>query len=131
MRDNSVFHTLIGTNATGVDPIGNQLGGISIGAGTSSTTIGGVADVLRTKIANNGGPGVTIQSSSGNTLIHDEIVNNAGGGVYVMCGNNNQIGTAGAGNLIRGNGQYGIEFTGTRSGTMPRATTSSTTRATV
>ena len=40
-HDNVVFHTYIGTNAQGTADLGNTLGGIYLGPGTSSNTIGG------------------------------------------------------------------------------------------
>ena len=42
-HDNAVFHTYIGTNAGGTADLGNGRGGIYVGPGTSSTTIGGAA----------------------------------------------------------------------------------------
>ena len=45
-HNNVVFHTYIGTNAEGTANLGNKLGGIYLGSGTSSNTIGGAARAL-------------------------------------------------------------------------------------
>jgi trimeric autotransporter adhesin len=108
-RNNVVFNTVIGTNAQGTVPLGNRLGGIYLSPGTSSTTIGGALDVLQDKIVDNGGNGVTMNASSGNAVLNDQIRNNAGTGVYVVNGGrNDQIGSATAGNTIVGNGGDGV-----------------------
>ena len=99
-HDNVVFHTYIGTNAQGTADLGNTLGGIYLGPGTSSNTIGGRVCRLQNQILYSGGPGVTIQSSSGNAVMGNEIQNNAGAGVVVIAGRNNLIGSATAGNTI-------------------------------
>ena len=101
-HDNVVFHTYIGTNCQGTGDLGNRLGGIYLGPGTSSNTIGGASAALQNKILYSGGNGVTIQSSSGNAVLGNEIQDNAGGGVVVIGGRNNLIGSATAGNAISG-----------------------------
>jgi hypothetical protein len=111
-HDNVVFHTYIGTNFRGTAPLGNTLGGIYLGPGTSSNIIGGAAVPFQNLILDNGGIGVTIRSSSGNAVVGNAIGNNAGGGVAVIAGRNNQIGSATAGNTITGNGQNGISISG-------------------
>ena len=83
-HNNVIFHTYIGTNAKGTADLGNKLGGIYLGPGTSSTTIGGASAAFQNKILYSGGPGVTIQSSSGNTVLGNEIQNNAQAGVAVI-----------------------------------------------
>jgi trimeric autotransporter adhesin len=116
--NNIVFNTNIGTNAQGTTPLGNALGGIYIGSGTSSTTIGGTAAPLQNKILNSvGGPGVIIRSSSGNTVVGNEIENNATDGIMVVGGQNNQIGLPTGGNIITDNGQDGLYASGVLTGT--------------
>jgi parallel beta-helix repeat protein len=111
-HDNVIVHTFIGTNAEDTADLGNTLGGIYLGPGTRSTTIGGVADVLRNKILNSlQGPGVAIRSSTGNALLGNQISGNAGDGVVVTGGSDNQIGAEDAGNLIASNGRDGVLVT--------------------
>ena len=116
---NVVYHTYVGTNYNDTVALGNTLGGIYLGAGTSSDTIGGQSPALQVQILNSRrGPGVTIQSSSGNKVLGDVIKGNAGSGVVVIAGRNDQIGSATAGNTIAGNGQAGLYATGNLSGTL-------------
>ncbi len=97
-HNNVVFHTYIGTNAGGTADLGNKLGGIDLGPGTSSNTIGGAASALQDKILYSGGPGVTIQSSRGDTVLGNEIQNSASPAVAVTAARSNPIGSATAGN---------------------------------
>jgi hypothetical protein len=117
-HNNVVYHTYIGTNYNATVALGNGLGGIDLGRGTSSNIIGGASAPLQDQILYNNGPGVTIQSSSGNAVLGDEIRINNGAGVLVIGGQNNQVGSANAGNTIEGNGQDGVNIfnvvTGTR-----------------
>jgi hypothetical protein len=110
-HDNVVFHTYIGTNYNATVALGNGLGGVLLGPGTSSDTIGGASAPSHNKILDNGGAGVTIRSSSGNAVLGNEIGANAGDGVSVTGGRNNVIGTAAAGNVIAGNGRDGLYVT--------------------
>ena len=114
---NVVYHTYIGTNYNDTVALGNNLGGILLGPGTSSNTIGGASAALRDKILNSGGSGITIRSSGGNAVLGDEIRDNAGSGVVVIAGRNNRIGSATAGNTIAGNGRDGLYVTGDVKGT--------------
>ncbi len=116
-HDNLVFHTDIGTNAEGGGMLGNGLGGIDLGPGTSSTTIGGASADFQNLIANSGGSGITIRSSSANAVLQNQIQNNSQAGVMVIEGRNNRIGSASAGNAITGNGEYGLFVTGVVKGT--------------
>ena len=117
-RDNTVFHTDIGTNFNATADLGNQLGGIYLGRGTSSTTIGGESALAQVQILNSvSGPGVTMISSSKNTVLGDVIRNNAGGGVFISGGRNNRIGSATAENAITGNGGDGLFVAGSVNGT--------------
>ena len=112
-RGNDVFNTYIGTNTSDTANLGNGLGGVFLGSGTSSTRIGGALPQLQVRIVNSGGAGVTMQGSNGNTITGDVIANNNGGGVVVIAGRQNQIGTSAAGNTIDGNGSVGVYASGT------------------
>ena len=85
-HNNLVVNTYIGTNSSGRGALGNTLGGIYLGKGTSSTTIGGTSASLQNKISNNGGNGVIIQSSNGNVLLGNQIDNNSKTGIVVLGG---------------------------------------------
>ncbi len=96
-HNNAVFHTYIGTNFNATAALGNRLGGVYIGPGSSSNVIGGTSAALQDKIFFNGGNGVTINSSVGNAILGDQIAANFGYGVYAIgvCS-----GSVVAGNLI-------------------------------
>jgi trimeric autotransporter adhesin len=111
-HNNVVFHTVIGTNAEGTAALPNARGGILLGPGTSSNTIGGGSVAVRNKILDNVGPGVTIQSSTGNLVLGNEIGGNAQGGVAMSDGRKNVIGSAGEGNTVAGNGTFGLYIAG-------------------
>ena len=81
-RNNFVVHTYIGTNFNATVPLGNRLGGVYLGPGSSSTIIGGGYPALQNKIFFNGGNGVTINSSVGNAILGNQIAANFGYGVY-------------------------------------------------
>jgi parallel beta-helix repeat protein len=83
-HNNVVFHTYIGTNYNATAALGNTLGGIYLGAYTSSNTIGGTAAAFQNKILYNLGNGVSIRCSRGDAVIGDEIVGNQGYGVYAQ-----------------------------------------------
>ena len=117
-RDNTVFHTYIGTDFNGTAALGNNLGGIYLGRGTSSTTIGGESALAQVQILNSvGGAGVTMATSSNNAVLGDVIRNNAGGGVFISGGRNNRVGSTTSENAITGNGGDGLFVTGSVSGT--------------
>jgi trimeric autotransporter adhesin len=117
-NNNVIFNTVIGTNAQGTAPLGNVLGGVYLGSGTSSTTIGGTAAPFQNKILDSvSGAGVIIKSSSGNTVVGNDIQNNATDGIMVIGGQDNQIGSTTGGNIITGNGQDGLYVSGVVTGT--------------
>ena len=83
-HDNVVVHTYIGTNYNDTAALGNDLGGILLGPGTSSNAIGGASAALQDKILNSvGGAGVVVRSSSGDAVVGDLISGNAGVGVDI------------------------------------------------
>lgn len=116
-HNNFVYHTYIGANYNDTAALGNNRGGILLGPGSWSNTIGGASASLQNKILNSGGFGLIIQSSSGNVVLGNEIRNNAVAGVVVIGGRNNLIGSATAGNTIAGNSQFGFYINGDVTGT--------------
>lgn len=119
-RNNTIYHTLLGTNAEHTANLGNTLGGIMIGPGTSGNTIGGTTAAHANQILNSGGNGLTINSSNGNTVVGNLILNNTLDGVALIAGLNNQIGgaSAGAGNQIANNQNYGLSAFGVCNGSV-------------
>ena len=99
-HDNVIFHTYIGTDFFGTASLGNTLGGILLGPGTSATTIGGASAAFQNKILNSGGDGVTIHSSRRNIVSGNEISGSQGYGLIAdgVC-----IGTVVRGNTITSN----------------------------
>ncbi len=122
-HDNSIFHTNVGTGGFGINALPNTLGGVYLGPGTSKTTFGGSKIVDRVFIENNQGVGLTIDGSSGNKLLGTMVTSNAAGGIVISNGQNNQIGTPGAGNTIRSNGQDGLTLSGNVAGTKVQSNT--------
>ena len=90
--------------------VGNSGIGVLI---TSSTgiTIGGTTDAVRNFIENNS-TGVTLDDSSGSSILGDLIQNNIGIGISIISANDNTIGgtATGAGNVIVGN-NTGVSIT--------------------
>ncbi len=105
-HDNVVYHTYIGTNAGANADLGNALGGIDLGPGTSFNTIGGAASAFQNKILYSRGPGVTIRSSRGDMVLGNEIQK----GVALDLG-------ATAGDASTASGQDGLYVTGVVTGT--------------
>jgi hypothetical protein len=115
---------------------GNGLDGVKIeGAASENNTVGGTAAGTSNVISGNFGDGVDIiTGATGNTVVGNYIGTNLGGtavetdmgnvgdGVYIGSGaHNNFIGstatggegrTVGIGNVISGNGKYGVEIQG-------------------
>lgn len=116
----------IGTDLTGTESsLGNALGGVFLGAGTTGTTIGSPDPNLPTLISDNGGAGIMIDGSSGNKVIGTLIgtsdlglgaLGNTGAGIVIENGRNNAIGaatTAGIpANIIANNGGDGVTVDG-------------------
>jgi len=105
----------IGTDVTGTQPLPNGSNGVTIAAGTSSTTIGaeksGIANL--NVISGNLGDDVSITSSSGNNLSFNYIgvdvnnqnaVPNRGNGVSVHAAPGNRVNV----DVIPNNAGYGI-----------------------
>ncbi|HEV2946620.1 MAG TPA: FG-GAP-like repeat-containing protein [Gemmataceae bacterium] len=111
----------VGTNTSGTAASANGLNGVWIN-GTSGNIIGGTTAGAGNVISGNGGDGVLVQggAATGNVIQGNRIgVNVAGtaaianmgdGGVVITAGFANTVGgtTAGAGNIISGNGGNGV-----------------------
>jgi hypothetical protein len=110
-HDNSIFHSFIGTNFDASSAVPNQLGGVFLGRGTSSTTVGGAAFALQNKIDNSDGNGVTIQSSRRNLVLSNEIAKNQQFGLFAagLC-----TGSVVADNTIDMNGQGDVNISNAR-----------------
>ena len=119
-HDNDIFNSDIGTNYQGTGDLGNQLGGIYVGPGTSSITIGGTSSFFQNKIFNSGGAGVIIQNSRGDSVLGNQIADNGGNGVTIIQANGLSVGgsASGPGNQIVSNQVYGIEASGVCSGSL-------------
>jgi CSLREA domain-containing protein len=78
---NVVAGNFIGTNATASVGIPNALGGVAIQGGSSDNTIGGAATGTKNVISANGGPGVAVESGTGNAILGNTISYNAGLGI--------------------------------------------------
>ena len=112
----------IGVNAAGTGALGNMLNGISVGNNTTGTQIGGTTAGARNVISGNGAQGVDILFGSTNTVVQGNYIGvnaagtgalgNAGNGIAVNGATGTQIGgtTAGARNVISGNGNQGVDI---------------------
>jgi hypothetical protein len=108
---------LIGTDVTGMAAVPNTSDGVFI-SGATSIQIGGTSAAARNIISGNNGPGVQIDGSNnvvegnyiGTVITGASALANKGGGVVIQDSSNNVVGgtTAGAGNVISGNQNYGV-----------------------
>ena len=122
-KSNTVAGNYIGTNKTGTTALPNTAAGISIFLGAQSNVIGGATATSRNVISGNLNQGITI-SDTGTTLNQvssNFIGTNAGtaalpnafSGVDLFTGAaSNIIGGTGKGNVISGNGNYGLSISG-------------------
>ncbi len=133
-HNNVIFNTNVGTTAVAVGgAIPNLMGGLDVGPGTSSTTIGGPTLPLQDNILHNDGPGVSIRSSRGDAVIGDLIGSNTGNGLTLMKARGASIGgnlllpsaqaVAGQGNRIITNKGYGLLALGNCKGTVVQGNT--------
>lgn len=117
-HDVSINYSDIGTNVTGLVALGNVNAGIYLGAGTYGTTIGSTNSSLRTVISGNGGDGIQMVGTTGNTVIDTLIgvnfhntgaLSNGGNGISLSNSSNNMIGgSAATANTIAFNGINGV-----------------------
>jgi len=113
----------LGTNASGTAGAGPSSGsGVYITGGASNNTIGGTTAAARNIISDyadgilivNGNSNLIQGNFIGTDVSGNTALGNAGPGVRIAGGGNNIIGgtAAGAGNVISGNLQYGIDLYG-------------------
>ena len=129
---NLVEGNLIGTDITGLNALPDTLSteyGVLIAGGASTNTIGGTTAAARNIISGNYGWGVGIDgpTTTGNVVVGNFIGPDLNGtaalgnaaqnpqsiGIIISNAPDNTVGgtTAGAGNVISGNSQYGVEIT--------------------
>jgi hypothetical protein len=108
-HDNAIFGTRVGTDFFGTGNLGNTLGGIYLGPGTSSTTIGGASAPYTNLIRFNVGNGVTIQSSRSALIEGNGIVDNQG---YGLRATGNASGSVVRKNRIAGNAEGDVNLSG-------------------
>ena len=113
----------IGTDVTGGVPLGNLESGIKL-SNSSNNIIGGTSASARNVVSGNHQYGIWMLENSSGNQVHGNYVGvdaagtvdlgNAFAGVFLQDSPNNQIGgtTAGAGNVISGNDQQGINIHG-------------------
>ena len=121
---NLVAGNYIGTDVTGTLDRGNKGVGVSFIFNATNNTVGGTTSALRNVISGNDSDGVSISTSTGNTVVGNYIGTNAAGtadlgnsgrGVTIAgASSNNTIGgtTAAARNIISGNDIDGAYITG-------------------
>jgi CSLREA domain-containing protein len=117
---NAIADNFIGTDATGTAALPNGQAGIEV-VGGSNTAIGAVGTNIENVISGNTRFGVLITpATTATTLVNNVIGLNVAGtaavpngqsGVFVQ-GSGTVIGTPASGNVISGNGEYGIENRG-------------------
>ncbi len=118
--DNQVLGNLIGTDASGLQALGNALEGVLVNAFSTGEVIGGTTALDRNVIGGNGLSGVRLDNASQTTIIGNYIGvgsdgstpvanldggGNAGGVSVLDTATGNIIGEVGAGNLIAFNSQ--------------------------
>ncbi|WP_292933298.1 cadherin-like domain-containing protein [Noviherbaspirillum sp.] len=122
----TVLGNYIGVNAAGTGAIGNGSSGVWIYSASSNNTIGGSAAGSRNIISGNTNYGVLIEQSSNNSILGNYIGINAAGtaavgntsdGIHLNTASSTVIGgsSAGARNVISGNGRDGIFATSSTS----------------
>lgn len=108
---NFISGNLIGTDATGVNALGNQGDGIVFQSYGGGNTVGGTDEGAGNVIAYNTGNGVNINpgANSGitnNSVIGNVIYSNSGAGVRIPTGTGNRV----SANSIYSNGALGIDI---------------------
>jgi hypothetical protein len=123
-KSNTVADNFIGTNNAGTAALPNTAAGISIFTGAQSNIIGGATAASRNVISGNLNQGITLSDSGTklNQILSNYIGLNAAGnaavpnawsGVDIFTGAaSNVIGDVAKGNVISGNGNYGISLSG-------------------
>ncbi|MGA2243543.1 MAG: M12 family metallopeptidase [Verrucomicrobiota bacterium] len=118
---NVVLGNFIGTDASGSNALANQLSGLLIGGGASGNTIGGNDAPARNVLSGNAQYGIYLSGTTGNVIQGNYLgvdvsgqtaLGNALSGVALYGGSGNSIGgtAPGEGNVLSGNGNYGIDI---------------------
>ena len=116
---NVVLGNYIGTGAGGSNALANGLSGVIIGGGAANNVIGSTNSSGRNLLSGNTEYGIYLTNTTGNVILGNYLGMNAGGevalanqksGVALFGGAQNIIGgtVPGAGNVLSGNGNYGI-----------------------
>ena len=114
----TVFHSRIGTDATGAAAFGNAGAGIFVGGNATGTIIGGTAAGDQNLISGNLGGGIQLSGSSQGTQVIGNLIGtdrtgqqplgNLGNGIWIVSSENQIGGSAtGAGNVVAFN-SWGI-----------------------
>ena len=122
-KSNTIAGNFIGTNNTGTAALPNGAAGISIFLGAQSNIVGGPTAASRNVISGNLNQGVTITDSTTklNQILSNFIGTNAAGtaaipnafsGIDIFTAVSNVVGGVGKGNVISGNGNYGVVISG-------------------
>ena len=125
-NDMIIEGNIVGLDVTGTVDLGNTAAGIRVGG--DNVVIGGTTAGARNVVSSNGNAGIMLDSATSAVLqgnyIGTDITGlldrgNSSNGVYVS-GTGNQIGgsVAGAGNLISGNTNDGVQTSGGSTGTV-------------
>ncbi len=118
---NVVLGNYIGADFSGSNALANGLSGVFIGNGASGNTIGSTNPAGRNILSGNLQYGIYLTNTTGNVILGNYLGVNAGGeialgnglsGVGLFGGTQNVIGgtATGAGNVLSGNGNYGIDI---------------------
>ncbi len=119
--NNTVLGNYIGPDASGSNAVPNGESGVIIGGGAGGNTIGGTNGLVRNILSGNLQYGIFMTNTVGNVIDGNYLGLNASGqaslgnglsGVGLYGGIQNIIGgtVAGAGNVLSGNGNYGVEI---------------------
>ena len=81
-----IINNLIGTNATGLMPVGNHGNGITIAS--SKNSIGGTASGQGNVVAFNSQYGVVVDAGTGNSILSNSIFSNGDQGILLTTGGN-------------------------------------------
>jgi hypothetical protein len=123
--NNTISGCWLGVDSTGSNAAPNALQGILLVNGASQNTIGGTNALGRNVISGNIQYGIFLTTNTtGNSILGNYFGVNAGGtvalpnqksGIAIIGGTSNLIGgtVAGAGNVLSGNGEYGIDIRST------------------
>ncbi|HVU27545.1 MAG TPA: M12 family metallopeptidase [Verrucomicrobiae bacterium] len=119
--NNVISGCWLGVNSTGTNAAPNAFQGILIANGANDNIIGGVIPTARNVISGNGQYGIFLTNTTGNVILGNYFGVSANGaaalpnqksGIAIIGSTSNVIGgtVAGAGNVLSGNGEYGLDI---------------------